>query len=401
MKKIMILGGGINQKGIIAAAKKEGYYVVLCDKNPECLCKNMADRFCNTDIISTEAVYQRACEEHIDGIISNSETVMEVVAEVASRLRLPGNPRDSVRTLQIKSQFRDHQKNIGLYAPKHIVVSDTDNIAAKLAQFNYPVIIKPVQCSGTRGTTRIDCYDEKKISEAINECIRYSRNNCCAIEEYVQMPSLNMLEGDIFINKGIILWDGLFFTKRSADYPMIPMTYMIPYRDSEEHMQTIKNSFTELFYRLNITHGQYNVEAYFDDHDRFFIIEVNARQGGHGLPEFVMRGTGIDMDKLLVSTAVDDNSYFDEIINRNKVWNFAIRHTIFSNQSGEYQGLYISPELRDYVESIEMNVNIGDRVEKVINGASYIGFANLLFSTYEEQHKYGENMENYIYPIVK
>ena len=31
MKKVLIMGGGINQLPLIEAAKSEGYYTILCD----------------------------------------------------------------------------------------------------------------------------------------------------------------------------------------------------------------------------------------------------------------------------------------------------------------------------------------------------------------------------------
>lgn len=401
MKKLMILGGGINQKGLLQAAGDLKYYIVLCDKNPECVCKDMADRFYPIDIINEEEVYKVAVTENIDGIISNSEVVMEVVADIASRLHLTGNPKESIRILQDKSKFRAYQKKIGVFSPKSIIGEDTDEIIEKLSDFDFPVIIKPVQCSGTRGTTRIDAFDRTKMEKSIAMCLKYSRNNQCAVEEYVEMPSLLVLEGEIFVWNDTILWDGLYFTKRSAEYPMIPMTYMIPYHDTDEHISIIKEQITKIFSELPIHHGQYNIESYFSINDRFFVIEINARQGGHGLPGFVKRGTGIDMDKLLVSTAAGDPAVFDEYVNKPVAIKYETRHTVFSNKSGKFSGLYFDPEIEDYVKSVELEKNIGDSIEKATNGSSYLGFVNLTFPSYELQHHYGEDLERYIYPKVE
>ena len=53
------------------------------------------------------------------------------------------------------------------------------------------------------------------------------------------------------------------------------------------------------------------------------------------------------------------------------------------------------------IVSIELEKKIGDSVEKRKNGSSYIGFVNLVFENYELQHKYSENIEDYIYPIIR
>ena len=400
MKKIMILGGGPNQIGLLNSAKQCGYATILCDKNANCLGRDLADIFYGVDIIDVDEVLNVAQQEEIDGIISNSEVVMEVVAEVSSKLGLVGNSKNSIATLNSKQGFRDFQKENGIFTPKHITVSSDYILEEVLSGFNYPVIVKPVKCSGTRGTTRFDYYSEEDMKAAIDSCINFSRNNMCAIEEYIEMPSLTVLEGDVFVNGGEIFWGGVFFTRRSETLPMVPMTYMSPYTDSNEHFAEIKSVLKKTFECLPIKHGQYNVEAYFDAKDNFFIIEINARQGGHGLPAYVKRATGVDMDKLLVTTAVGDNQYFDEVLTPPVRQKYATRHAVFGDQDGVLEEIYIDESIKKYVVEIEYDKKIGECVEKWVNGSSVIGFVNLVFENYEMQHLISENIEKYIYPII-
>ena len=395
MKKIMILGGGPNQIGLLKAAKKCRYIVILCDKNPNCIGRSLSDSFYEVDTIDDEKLLKIAIKEKIDGVISNSEAIMENVAIIASELGLRGNSRESISILNSKEMFRDFQQEIGLYAP------NIDELSNMLSDFEFPIIVKPVKCSGTRGTEKFESLDVEKIRETVNSCMNYSRNKKCSIEEYVEMSSLIVLEGDVFLNQGKIFFGGLFFTQRSKELPMVPMTYMSPYIDSQKHMRIIEKTLIEIFDKLKIRHGQYNIEAYFNKDDLLFIIEINARQGGHGLPAYVKLATGIDLDKALVTTAVGDDEYFDNIMNEQFEQKYATRHTIFGNKDGILNGLYISEDIRPYVVSIELEKKIGDSVEKRKNGSSYIGFVNLVFENYELQHKYSENIEDYIYPIIR
>ncbi|MZT69692.1 ATP-grasp domain-containing protein [Blautia obeum] len=401
MKKIMILGGGPNQIGLLKAAKKCRYIVILCDKNPNCIGRSLSDSFYEVDTIDDEKLLKIAIKEKIDGVISNSEAIMENVAIIASELGLRGNSRESISILNSKEMFRDFQQEIGLYAPKHAIVENIDELSNMLSDFEFPIIVKPVKCSGTRGTEKFESLDVEKIRETVNSCMNYSRNKKCSIEEYVEMSSLIVLEGDVFLNQGKIFFGGLFFTQRSKELPMVPMTYMSPYIDSQKHMRIIEKTLIEIFDKLKIRHGQYNIEAYFNKDDLLFIIEINARQGGHGLPAYVKLATGIDLDKALVTTAVGDDEYFDNIMNEQFEQKYATRHTIFGNKDGILNGLYISEDIRPYVVSIELEKKIGDSVEKRKNGSSYIGFVNLVFENYELQHKYSENIEDYIYPIIR
>lgn len=397
----MILGGGSNQIGLLQSAKKCGYNIILCDKDSNCKGKEYADFFYPVDIINADAVKDVAIKENIDGIISNSEVVMDVVAEVSSVLGLIGNGKESIAVLNSKRAFRDFQQQNNIYSPKHISVVDEAETRQAVEKLEFPIIVKPAKCSGTRGTTQFDENNLDAIKDAVVECIKYSRDKTCEIEEFVEMPSLTVLEGDVFVNKDKFFWGGLFFTRRSEKLPMVPMTYMSPYVDSDSHMNVIRNVLTETFLKLGIRHGQYNIEAYFDKKDNFFIIEINARQGGHGLPAFVKLATGVDMDKMLVSTVVGDDSYFNEVIQNGVRQQFATRHTVFGDINGILEEIYISKEISPYVVNVEYEKKIGEQVERRANGSSFIGFVNLIFTSYEQQHKYSEGIEKYIYPVIK
>ena len=98
MKKILILGGAEAQVPLIQAAKKEGYYVVLCDwtmTNPGI---KYADKHYQVSTLDKDAVLRVAVEEKIDGVISNSEPAMRNVSCIAEELRLRGNPVSAAET---------------------------------------------------------------------------------------------------------------------------------------------------------------------------------------------------------------------------------------------------------------------------------------------------------------
>ena len=127
------------------------------------------------------------------------------VAWLSEQLHLPGNPEESIDILLSKSRFRDLQRKAGVYAPEHFVSDSADEIVAFAKTMRYPVIVKPSESSGTRGTTRIDAFDESAIRKAFAECQEWSRENQVAIEEYVVMSSLRVNDIELFVQDGEIL----------------------------------------------------------------------------------------------------------------------------------------------------------------------------------------------------
>ena len=402
MKKIMILGGGVNQMPLIEAAKSCGYYVVLCDFSDYAPGVELADSFHLVSIIDAEAVLEVAKKENIDGIAANTEAAMKVVAYVAENMQLVGNSVSAIETLASKTMFRKMQKECGMFAPSYFEVSTLAELNEKIGGMKFPVIIKPSESSGTRGTTKIASADEtEKIEQAYELCRSFSRNDLVTVEEYIKMPSLTVIEGDIFVNGGEILWDGLFLTKRSAAAPMIPMTYMFPIRLEEDRYERVKRDLAAAVKNSGIKHGQYNAEAYFTEEGELFIIEINARQGGNQIPRAIKHQSGIDMDKLLVSTAVGDNSYWEELKSFKRLNKIFAWHIIFPRSAGMYRGLEISESIADKVKSTQEFEPVGTVLENTVNAASIIGIAEVEFESFAQQDEICEKIEELIVPIVE
>lgn len=401
MKKILILGGGANQLALIQAAKDAGIQVILCDYNPNAIGIPLADCFYQVSIIDREAVLEVARKEKVDGIAANTEAVMQLVAYVCETLGLPGNTEEAVEKLVSKKSFRQLQKNQGLFAPGFMEADSYEALQEAIGEVGFPVIIKPSESSGTRGTTYVT---EKTPSEVIRTayetCRNFSRNGLVTVENYIPMLSLTVIEGDIFVNHGEFMWEGLFFTRRSPMAPMIPMTYIFPLELEPEKMQRVRDDLFTAMTAAGIRHGQYNVELYFTENDELFLIEINARQGGNKIPLAIKMHSGIDMDRLLVTTAVGDDSYWNEVKSSVCPERYTAWHLVFPRRAGILQKVRISDKIQGRVIYKELFCQPGEKLENTENAASCIGYIGLRFDNSDQMHNYCEQLEELIQPII-
>ena len=389
MKKIMIVGGGINQMPLIHAAKELGYYVIVVDHvGEECPAYSIADRFYNVSTQDEKAILEVATKEEIDGIISNSEGSMLIVNIIAAKLNLIGNPLDGIKNLLSKSKFRDLQRKVGIYAPGHYEVTTTEDAVSVAERLRYPIIIKPCESSGSRGCRKIERFEQKDIVEAFQICKHYSRNKKVVIEEWVTMPSLQTIEGDIFVLGDTILWDGLFYTTRAAWAPMVPMTYTAPLLIDNTKLNSIKSTISQVLNASDIRFGEFNIEGFFTESGEFFIIEINARQGGNFLPGFLHKFTGIDYNRLLVTTCVNDDHYWNTILTSEHHSRFAVLHSVYSQKEGIYKGLTFDPSIKDKITNVTELLSVGDKVEKCIDATSIVASIDLRFNSVEELYDY-------------
>lgn len=401
MKKILILGGTINQVPLIEHAKNEGYKVILCDwtsDNPGVI---LSDKHYMISTLDKEAVLDVAIKENVDGIISNSEPAMPIVSFVSEKLGLIGNSVSSCEALISKDKFRVLQEKIGVYAPKHFVVNNLNSFIKKASELIYPIIVKPVESSGSRGICKVEQYDEKELIDIFFDCRKFSRNGEVSIEQYVEMPDLKLLDGDIFVFNDDILWDGLFFSIRSKYAPMVPMTQSFPLVLEPYRMEIIKNTISKILKSAGIIYGEFNIEMYFTKENQLFVIEINPRQGGNSIPFLVEQHCGIDMYKLLVTTCVGDFEYYNFLKNFKRKCNYVSRHPVFSYSDGIYNGIFLSDDVKKYVVKLEETKKYGDIVNKCTNATDVVGFVNLSFENYDIQKEICENLEDKIFVLLK
>jgi len=385
MKKILIVGGGANQLPLILASKQEGYEVTVVDcAGEDCPGYALADRLYGVSTQDEDAIYEVAKKEGIDGIISNSDPSMLVVNSIAERLGLIGNPVEGVRNLMSKGRFRDLQRKAGVYAPKHFEVTTTEETLLELGQLCFPVIFKPCASSASRGCRVLEKFDCEVVKDTFLECQEISRNKKIVIEEYVEMPSLRTIEGDIFVYGDEILWDGLFYTTRASWAPMVPMTYTAPILMDEDKLEMIKSSVSRVLKTNGVRFGEFNMEGFFTKQGEFFIIEINARQGGNFLPDFLQRFTGIDYNRLLVTNCVNDNDYWMSIMATPRSYRYVIMNSVYSPKEGAYKGLKFAPSIKDYIRDVKDLLSVGDKVEKCVNGTSIVASVVLEFDNMEE-----------------
>lgn len=401
MKRLMILGAGGAQLNLIKESKELGYYTIVCDMRPEMEGSKLADKYYQIDYMKLEELYAIAQSENIDGIISNSEPAMVNVAWISQKLNLVGNSVESIETLVTKSKFRELQKRAGVFAPEHYVVETCDELLEKAKLIKYPVIIKPTESCGTQGTTRLEVYDEGIIKETFEQCMQYSRNSHVSIEQYVPMNNLRVNDIDVFVVGDDIIWDGWLWEDRAKETPMLPETEILPMALPEDKKQKIKDVIEKLLKEAGIRHGEYNVETYFTEDGDVFVIEMNPRQAGNYIPQLIQQHTGVNLCKLLVTTAVNDMQYYEELKMYRRENNFITLQVVFSKVSGDLEELYISPDIQKHVCWIEQVIQKGEHVEKAMNAFDAVAFVNLQFDTYQQQHFFTDEIEKYIYPIVK
>lgn len=375
MKKILLLGGSAQQIVAIETAKKLGYYTVLCDFLTDNPGQYVADKFYLVSTTDKEAVLEVAKKEQIDGVLAYaSDPAAPTAAYVADILGLPGNPYESVNILCNKDLFRKFLEENNFATPKSKGYSSTEAVINEKDCFEYPIIVKPVDSSGSKGATVLN--SEEGLEEAITFAFSFSRSHRIIIENFIEKKHQYLIGGDIFIVNGkIILW-GLMNCHRDSDVnPLVPVGKSYPLKLETEDFQHVKNTLTVMIEKLGISNGSMNVELIIDKKNRVWPIDVGPRSGGNMIPDLLGDIFNVDIAKMSVELAMG-KAVTDKISDSKECY---ATYNLHSNKSGIYKGICFSSKLETYIYKKYLYKKEGDKVEYFDNASKCLGIIFLKF----------------------
>ena len=177
---------------------------------------------------------------------------------------------------------------------------------------------------------------------------------------------------------------------------MIPTTQVYPIVLSNQKIRIVKEAVSAIFKNAGVRFGEYNIEMYFDKYDRLFVIEINVRQGGNGIPRAIYQHSNIDFTKLLVTLCVGDEQYWYTIKEDIPTCKYICRHPIYSTRSGIFRGVDIEDPINQYVKCLIFEKKEGDMINACTNALDVIGFVDIEFTNRQIQLDYYDKLTNYI-----
>ncbi len=184
-RRLLILGAGRQQKDLIARAEQRGLRVVAADYYRDAPGKRLASYPEDADALDIETNIRIARKHGVCGVMtSGTDMPLVTMAEVAAALGLPCYlTPDSARTATEKGRMARAFAAHGLpRAPWHEVESAAGAAEAARA-LGYPVVVKPADSQGQRGTRKV--REPQALAEAAREALACSRARRILVERFL------------------------------------------------------------------------------------------------------------------------------------------------------------------------------------------------------------------------
>lgn len=388
-----MLGGSIYQTYAIKEAVKLGYYVITCDYLPGNPGHKFAHEYHNVSTTDKEAVLALARKLKVDGVVAYaSDPAAPTAAYVCEKLGLPTSPFRSVEILSKKHLFRKYLAENGFNVPKANSYTKLEDAEQDLKNFHLPVMVKPVDSSGSKGVNKLT--NPAQLKAFFEDALSYSRDKIVLIEEFI-VKAGPQISGDAFSVDGKLVFHclGNEFYSTKVDKDFAPLGECWPTVMPQEVIDTLADDLQRLITSLGMKSNAYNVEAIYGTDGKVYILELGARSGGSLIPQVTALATGVDMVPYVIKAAMGEDCSDLKMAPVEGFWSNYMAH---SNETGLYDGIEYGKEfgekhLVDYVTDTQL----GDPVHKYRDAQDCVGELILKYESKEEMFDIIENMDRY------
>ena len=398
MKKILMLGGALQQVPAIKKAKELGFYVITCDYLPNNPGHKYSDEYYNVSTTDLDGVLELAQKLQIDGIVAYaSDPAAPTAAYVSEKMGLVGNPYYAVKLLTEKDLFRKFLLDNGFTCPKAKGYMTYEEAKADIACFKFPVMVKPVDSSGSKGVVKI--YNESELKDAFDEAQSYSRSKRVIIEEFIVKKGYQV-SGDGFSIDGKLVFTSygneLYSGKGTREY--VALGEFWPSLLTTEQKKKVDDTLQKLITALGMKTSAYNIEVILDEDDNVYVLELGPRNGGSYIPQLIEYATGVNLvDYTILAAMGEDCSSLKMAETKGCFSNYMILSTV----SGKFKGIWFEEKFeKENLLDVYCTYDIGDEVSAYQNTTHSLGTILFKANSVEEMIEITNNIEKYYKVIV-
>lgn len=285
----MILGAGVMQVPAIVRASELGHYVITVDRDAGAPGNKYGNKFLKISTNDPEGIYSAAVENNIDGILTTSDYPVRSVAYVSRKMGLHSLTEQVAQLCTNKYLLRKHLADHGFKVPGFRIIQDIDSFPAK---FTFPLIIKPIDSSGSRGVKKV--HDQSQIKEAFNYAKKFSLSGKVIIEEFIEGRefSIETLTQD---NVTYVIAITEKSVQGESDDFFVETRHIIPAAITNKEGVLISSKVKEFLNSIGLNDSASHTEIKLNNNE-IWIIEVGARLGGDYIAsDLVPLSTGVDM----------------------------------------------------------------------------------------------------------
>lgn len=300
-KKLLILGGTQISLQILKAAKSMGILVYVADYYEDSPCKKLADKSFLVSATDVDSISKLIEDEKIDGVLMGyADVLLNSYVDICEKSGLPcyGNKR-AIKITSEKQLFKDYCRKFNIPVVPEYSFEDVENGSIK-----YPIIIKPVDNSGSRGVYK--CHHKAEFDRFYPLSMEFSPSKKVLIEKMMSAPEATIFyylhEGEVYL---LGVADRLMHDQGNGILKL-PVGYTFPSKHISDFKIKQNPLISEMFKSLNMREGMVFMQC-FVENEEYIVYEMGYRLTGSIEHHLMEAQYGFNHLKAMINFAVNNS----------------------------------------------------------------------------------------------
>jgi biotin carboxylase len=286
--------------------------LVSCDpleKLPEAIRNRLAGHY-RVDGIQTGQIAAgvRAMQSHfgrVDCLLGMLEQIQVSLGEIRDELGIRGLGAAAANNFRDKSQMKTVLRNADVPCARHRLVEDMESAIAFSREIGMPLIVKPPDGAGARGTYR--CESVEQLRDCL-QTLDARPGKAILIEEFIQGREHSF--DSICIN-GQMLWSSIshYFPGplEVVRHPWMQWCVIIPRESDTPRYQPIRQHAPAALSALGMQTGLSHMEWFLREDGSIAISEVGARPPGAQFTSLISWAHNMDLYQAWAHLLIHDD----------------------------------------------------------------------------------------------
>ena len=306
-KRLLILGGNNMSKEIVRKARSMGVYTIVTDwydteRSPV---KLIADAYWNESIENYDKLSELIKENKVDGVLTGfTDSYLLPYQRICEMNNLPCyGTKEQFDVFTSKDKYKALCRQYNVPTIKEYSI-DSDNIS-------FPVLVKPVDGSGSRGITI--CHNREELNDAYQKAIDSSKQKKALIEQYIEGREVTVFW--LFVDGQYYLTAiGNRHVKHNQDGNIIPLPvgYTFPSVVLPKYQKEVEENAKRMFASVGVKDGMMFMQCKVKD-GSCLVYDIGYRLSGSIEYKILERVYGVDPLEMLIRFAVSGNMTKDDL----------------------------------------------------------------------------------------
>ena len=273
-KRLLIMGGMRISCEIVRKAQQMGIYTIVADYYPveKSPAKAIADKAIEVSVTDVDAVVKVILEEHVDGVfVGFNDMLLPFYADICQKAGLPCyGTKEQFETLIAKDKYKALCRQFGVPTIPEYDIEDE--------HIKYPVLVKPVDSSGSRGITI--CHNREELLQAVETGSQASKTGKVLIERYMDGREVTVFwtfqDGNYYLSA---LGNRHVKHNQGMDVIPLPVGYTFPSVYLPKYRKEVEENCKRMFRHLGIKDGMMFMQCKVED-DTCYVYDLGFRLTG-------------------------------------------------------------------------------------------------------------------------